>query len=138
MKYLQVCQELQKIWRTTGKVSCIRLSYGSLQTTTTKCNIVCSTCVFRLDAIARDAELVDKSEHDLKRLAETVHNGCVRTLRENPCGPEKTSGNQINVYSYTVKDVIQISLCLQEHQCAICYDLLLSLHGPLSKRLIQA
>uniref|UniRef100_A0A3B5MFD7 Uncharacterized protein n=1 Tax=Xiphophorus couchianus TaxID=32473 RepID=A0A3B5MFD7_9TELE len=40
----------------------------------------------RLDAIARDAELVDKSEHDLKRLAETVHNGCVRTLRENPCG----------------------------------------------------
>lgn len=47
----------------------------------------------RLDAIARDAELVDKSEHDLKRLAETVHNGCVRTLRENPCGPEKTSGN---------------------------------------------
>uniref|UniRef100_A0A667Z0H4 Chromodomain helicase DNA binding protein 1 n=1 Tax=Myripristis murdjan TaxID=586833 RepID=A0A667Z0H4_9TELE len=38
----------------------------------------------RLDAIARDAELVDKSEHDLKRLAETVHNGCVRTLRENP------------------------------------------------------
>ncbi|MEQ2227459.1 transcriptional regulator [Ilyodon furcidens] len=47
----------------------------------------------RLDAIARDAELVDKSEHDLNRLAETVHNGCVRTLRENPCGPEKTSGN---------------------------------------------
>lgn len=35
---------------------------------------------------------MDKSEHDLKRLAETVHNGCVRTLRENPCGPEKTSG----------------------------------------------
>lgn len=55
---------------------------------------VCSTCaVFRLDAIARDAELVDKSEHDLKRLAETVHNGCLRTLRENPCGPEKNSGN---------------------------------------------
>uniref|UniRef100_A0A1A7Y604 Stress-activated protein kinase JNK n=1 Tax=Iconisemion striatum TaxID=60296 RepID=A0A1A7Y604_9TELE len=48
----------------------------------------------RLDAIARDAELVEKSEHDLKRLAETVHNGCVRTLRENPCGPEKTSGGR--------------------------------------------
>ncbi|KAM9841440.1 chromodomain-helicase-DNA-binding protein 1 [Aulostomus maculatus] len=48
----------------------------------------------RLDAIARDAELVDKSEHDLKRLAETVHNGCVRTLRENPCGPEKSSGGR--------------------------------------------
>lgn len=51
----------------------------------------------RLDAIARDAELVDKSEHDLKRLAETVHNGCVRTLRENPCGPDKTSGNQTDL-----------------------------------------
>lgn len=50
---------------------------------------------FRLDAIARDAELVDKSEHDLKRLAETVHNGCVRTLRENPCGPDKTSGSHV-------------------------------------------
>ncbi|XP_033845032.1 chromodomain-helicase-DNA-binding protein 1 [Periophthalmus magnuspinnatus] len=48
----------------------------------------------RLDAIARDAELVDKSEHDLKRLAETVHNGCLRTLRENPCGPEKNSGGR--------------------------------------------
>lgn len=46
----------------------------------------------RLDAIARDAELVDKSEYDLKRLAETVHNGCLKTLKENPCGPEKTSG----------------------------------------------
>ncbi|XP_010786108.1 chromodomain-helicase-DNA-binding protein 1-like [Notothenia coriiceps] len=48
----------------------------------------------RLDAIARDAELVDKSESDLKRLAETVHNGCVRTLRENPSGPEKSSGGR--------------------------------------------
>ncbi|KAJ8338893.1 hypothetical protein SKAU_G00356790 [Synaphobranchus kaupii] len=48
----------------------------------------------RLDAIARDAELVDKSEYDLKRLAETVHNGCIKTLRENPCGPEKTSGGR--------------------------------------------
>uniref|UniRef100_A0A4W4H2M1 DNA helicase n=1 Tax=Electrophorus electricus TaxID=8005 RepID=A0A4W4H2M1_ELEEL len=48
----------------------------------------------RLDAIARDADLVDKSEHDLRRLAETVHNGCLKTLRENPCGPEKTSGGR--------------------------------------------
>lgn len=48
----------------------------------------------RLDAIARDAELVDKSEHDLRRLAETVHNGCLKTLKENPCGPERTSGGR--------------------------------------------
>uniref|UniRef100_A0A667ZBN8 Chromodomain helicase DNA binding protein 1 n=1 Tax=Myripristis murdjan TaxID=586833 RepID=A0A667ZBN8_9TELE len=57
----------------------------------------------RLDAIARDAELVDKSEHDLKRLAETVHNGCVRTLRENPCGPEKTSGRRGKVKGPTFR-----------------------------------
>ncbi|MGH0179343.1 UNVERIFIED_CONTAM: hypothetical protein FKN15_010392 [Acipenser sinensis] len=48
----------------------------------------------RLDAIARDAELVDKSEMDLKRLAETVHNGCIKTLRENSSGPEKTGGGR--------------------------------------------
>uniref|UniRef100_A0A665V5I3 Uncharacterized protein n=1 Tax=Echeneis naucrates TaxID=173247 RepID=A0A665V5I3_ECHNA len=57
----------------------------------------------RLDAIARDAELVDKSEHDLKRLAETVHNGCVRTLRENPCGPDKTSGRRGKVKGPTFR-----------------------------------
>uniref|UniRef100_A0A8C5HVU7 Helicase C-terminal domain-containing protein n=1 Tax=Gouania willdenowi TaxID=441366 RepID=A0A8C5HVU7_GOUWI len=57
----------------------------------------------RLDAIARDAELVDKSEHDLKRLAETVHNGCVRTLRENPCGPEKSSGRRGKVKGPTFR-----------------------------------
>lgn len=56
----------------------------------------------RLDAIARDAELVDKSEHDLKRLAETVHNGCVRTLRENPCGQEKTSGNHTDQWLISI------------------------------------
>ncbi|XP_038131889.1 chromodomain-helicase-DNA-binding protein 1 isoform X3 [Cyprinodon tularosa] len=57
----------------------------------------------RLDAIARDAELVDKSEHDLKRLAETVHNGCLRTLRENPCGPEKASGRRGKVKGPTFR-----------------------------------
>lgn len=64
----------------------------------------------RLDAIARDAELVDKSEHDLKRLAETVHNGCVRTLRENPCGPEKSSGNK------------QLSTCILRTEWLIKHD----------------
>lgn len=69
--------------------------------------MVCLTSVSlfdRLDAIARDAELVDKSEHDLRRLAETVHNGCVRTLKENPCGPERTSGKsklQLDLLSHS-------------------------------------
>uniref|UniRef100_A0A8C2F8Y4 Chromodomain helicase DNA binding protein 1 n=1 Tax=Cyprinus carpio TaxID=7962 RepID=A0A8C2F8Y4_CYPCA len=57
----------------------------------------------RLDAIARDAELVDKSEHDLRRLAETVHNGCLKTLRENPCGPERTSGRRGKVKGPTFR-----------------------------------
>uniref|UniRef100_A0A8C5NF73 DNA helicase n=1 Tax=Gouania willdenowi TaxID=441366 RepID=A0A8C5NF73_GOUWI len=63
----------------------------------------------RLDAIARDAELVDKSEHDLKRLAETVHNGCVRTLRENPCGPEKSSGPTFRISGVQVNAKLVIS-----------------------------
>uniref|UniRef100_A0A673I2U5 Chromodomain-helicase-DNA-binding protein 1-like n=1 Tax=Sinocyclocheilus rhinocerous TaxID=307959 RepID=A0A673I2U5_9TELE len=57
----------------------------------------------RLDAIARDAELVDKSEHDLRRLAETVHNGCLKTLRENPCGPERSSGRRGKVKGPTFR-----------------------------------
>uniref|UniRef100_A0A8C6KMG4 Chromodomain helicase DNA binding protein 1 n=1 Tax=Nothobranchius furzeri TaxID=105023 RepID=A0A8C6KMG4_NOTFU len=63
----------------------------------------------RLDAIARDAELVEKSEHDLKRLAETVHNGCVRTLRENPCGPEKSSGPTFRISGVQVNAKLVIS-----------------------------
>ncbi|KAG2466975.1 CHD1 protein, partial [Polypterus senegalus] len=48
----------------------------------------------RLDAIARDAELVDKSENDLRRLAETVHNGCIKALRESSSGAERTGGGR--------------------------------------------
>ncbi|OCT98562.1 chromodomain-helicase-DNA-binding protein 1 isoform X2 [Xenopus laevis] len=42
----------------------------------------------RLDAIARDAELVDKSETDLRRLGELVHNGCIKALKDSS-GPER-------------------------------------------------
>uniref|UniRef100_A0A8C1V011 Chromodomain helicase DNA binding protein 1 n=1 Tax=Cyprinus carpio TaxID=7962 RepID=A0A8C1V011_CYPCA len=63
----------------------------------------------RLDAIARDAELVDKSEHDLRRLAETVHNGCLKTLRENPCGPERTSGPTFRISGVQVNAKLVIS-----------------------------
>ncbi|XP_043934314.1 chromodomain-helicase-DNA-binding protein 2 isoform X2 [Protopterus annectens] len=38
--------------------------------------------VERLEAIARDAELVDKSVADLKRLAELIHNSCVAAMQE--------------------------------------------------------
>ncbi|CAN8219744.1 unnamed protein product [Coccothraustes coccothraustes] len=43
----------------------------------------------RLDAIARDAELVDKSEIDLRRLGELVHNGCIKALKDNSFGQER-------------------------------------------------
>ncbi|XP_058279854.1 chromodomain-helicase-DNA-binding protein 1-like isoform X3 [Hirundo rustica] len=46
----------------------------------------------RLDAIARDAELVDKSEIDLRRLGELVHNGCIKALKDNSFGQERTGG----------------------------------------------
>ncbi|XP_032068963.1 chromodomain-helicase-DNA-binding protein 1 isoform X2 [Thamnophis elegans] len=43
----------------------------------------------RLDAIARDAELVDKSEIDLRRLGDLVHNGCFKALKDNSSGQER-------------------------------------------------
>ncbi|XP_072453470.1 chromodomain-helicase-DNA-binding protein 1 isoform X6 [Notamacropus eugenii] len=43
----------------------------------------------RLDAIARDAELVDKSETDLRRLGELVHNGCVKALKDSSSGQDR-------------------------------------------------
>uniref|UniRef100_A0A8C5RK45 Chromodomain helicase DNA binding protein 1 n=1 Tax=Laticauda laticaudata TaxID=8630 RepID=A0A8C5RK45_LATLA len=46
----------------------------------------------RLDAIARDAELVDKSEIDLRRLGELVHNGCFKALKDNSSGQERAGG----------------------------------------------
>ncbi|XP_078009234.1 chromodomain-helicase-DNA-binding protein 1 isoform X1 [Phascolarctos cinereus] len=44
----------------------------------------------RLDAIARDAELVDKSETDLRRLGELVHNGCIKALKDSSSGQDRT------------------------------------------------
>uniref|UniRef100_A0A8C3UNZ4 Chromodomain helicase DNA binding protein 1 n=1 Tax=Catharus ustulatus TaxID=91951 RepID=A0A8C3UNZ4_CATUS len=46
----------------------------------------------RLDAVARDAELVDKSETDLRRLGELVHNGCIKALKDNSTGQERAGG----------------------------------------------
>uniref|UniRef100_A0A8B9G8Y1 Helicase C-terminal domain-containing protein n=1 Tax=Amazona collaria TaxID=241587 RepID=A0A8B9G8Y1_9PSIT len=46
----------------------------------------------RLDAIARDAELVDKSEMDLRCLGELLHNGCIKALNDNSFGQERAVG----------------------------------------------
>ena len=52
---------------------------------------------YRLDAIARDAELVDKSETDLRRLGELVHNGCIKALKDNSSGTERTGDIKMKV-----------------------------------------
>ncbi|XP_077050521.1 chromodomain-helicase-DNA-binding protein 2 isoform X5 [Siphateles boraxobius] len=73
----------------------------------------------RLEAIARDSELVDKSIADLKRLGELVHNSCVTAvqeheehLKENPVeakGPGKRRGINIKISGVQVnaKSIIQ-------------------------------
>lgn len=52
---------------------------------------------YRLDAIARDAELVDKSETDLRRLGELVHNGCIKALNDNDFGQGRTGNLYLRV-----------------------------------------
>uniref|UniRef100_F7D0V6 Chromodomain helicase DNA-binding protein 1 n=1 Tax=Xenopus tropicalis TaxID=8364 RepID=F7D0V6_XENTR len=47
----------------------------------------------RLDAIARDAELVDKSETDLRRLGELIHSGCIKALKDSS-GQERAGGRR--------------------------------------------
>ncbi|XP_056334877.1 chromodomain-helicase-DNA-binding protein 2 isoform X3 [Danio aesculapii] len=73
----------------------------------------------RLEAIARDSELVEKSIADLKRLGELVHNSCVTAvqeheeqLKENPVeakGPGKRRGINIKISGVQVnaKSIIQ-------------------------------
>ncbi|XP_066558084.1 chromodomain-helicase-DNA-binding protein 2 isoform X2 [Amia ocellicauda] len=73
----------------------------------------------RLEAIARDAELVDKSIADLKRLGELIHNSCAAAvqeheehLKENPSeakGPGKRRGITIKISGVQVnaKSIIQ-------------------------------
>uniref|UniRef100_A0A4W3KC91 Chromodomain helicase DNA binding protein 1 n=1 Tax=Callorhinchus milii TaxID=7868 RepID=A0A4W3KC91_CALMI len=56
----------------------------------------------RLEAIARDAELVDKSEVDLRRLGEMVHNGCIKALRESTA-QEKTAARRGKVKGPTFR-----------------------------------
>ncbi|XP_075449617.1 chromodomain-helicase-DNA-binding protein 1 isoform X2 [Ascaphus truei] len=57
----------------------------------------------RLDAIARDAELVDKSETDLRRLGELVHSGCIKALKDGGSGPERTGGRRGKVKGPTFR-----------------------------------
>ncbi|KAM6257012.1 chromodomain-helicase-DNA-binding protein 2-like [Porphyrio hochstetteri] len=73
----------------------------------------------RLECVARDAELVDKSVADLKWLGELIHNSCVSAvqkykeqLKENPGegkGPEKRRGPMIKIcgVQVNVKSIIQ-------------------------------
>ncbi|KAK1327863.1 hypothetical protein QTO34_012772 [Cnephaeus nilssonii] len=82
----------------------------------------------RLECIARDAELVDKSVADLKRLGELIHNSCVSAmqeyeeqLKENASegkGPGKKRGPTIKIsgVQVNVKSIIQHE---EELRCCI-------------------
>ncbi|XP_051917069.1 chromodomain-helicase-DNA-binding protein 2 isoform X2 [Hippocampus zosterae] len=73
----------------------------------------------RLEAIARDSELVDKSIADLKRLGELIHGSCAaavqeheENLKENPIeakGPGKRRGINIKISGVQVnaKSIVQ-------------------------------
>ncbi|XP_037307436.2 chromodomain-helicase-DNA-binding protein 2 isoform X2 [Pungitius pungitius] len=73
----------------------------------------------RLEAIARDSELVDKSIADLKRLGELIHTSCLTAvqeheehLKENPVeakGPGKRRGINIKISGVQVnaKSIVQ-------------------------------
>ncbi|KAJ7311369.1 hypothetical protein JRQ81_006987 [Phrynocephalus forsythii] len=73
----------------------------------------------RLECIARDAELVDKSVADLKRLGELLHNSCISAMqeheeqqKENPAevkGPGKRRGPTIKIsgVQVNVKAIVQ-------------------------------
>uniref|UniRef100_A0A8C0UN18 Chromodomain helicase DNA binding protein 2 n=1 Tax=Cyanistes caeruleus TaxID=156563 RepID=A0A8C0UN18_CYACU len=70
----------------------------------------------RLECIARDAELVDKSVADLKRLGELIHNSCVSAILLN-AGPQSKAGKgpgkrrgptiKISGVQVNVKSIIQ-------------------------------
>ncbi|XP_077989573.1 chromodomain-helicase-DNA-binding protein 1-like isoform X2 [Glandiceps talaboti] len=63
----------------------------------------------RLEAIAGDAELQEKSQADVKRLAEALHNGCVQALEEyktqmtqNPNFDGKKRGPTLKISNVTI------------------------------------
>uniref|UniRef100_A0A452IEE6 Uncharacterized protein n=1 Tax=Gopherus agassizii TaxID=38772 RepID=A0A452IEE6_9SAUR len=62
----------------------------------------------RLECIARDAELVDKSVADLKRLGELIHNSCPASAPTAP-GPGKRRGPTLKIsgVQVNVKSIIQ-------------------------------
>uniref|UniRef100_A0A674E871 Chromodomain helicase DNA binding protein 2 n=1 Tax=Salmo trutta TaxID=8032 RepID=A0A674E871_SALTR len=62
----------------------------------------------RLECIARDSELVEKSQADLKRLGELIHNSCVTAFLGN-YGPGKRRGVNIKISGVQVnaKSIIQ-------------------------------
>uniref|UniRef100_A0A672GWA7 Uncharacterized protein n=1 Tax=Salarias fasciatus TaxID=181472 RepID=A0A672GWA7_SALFA len=58
----------------------------------------------RLEAIARDSELVDKSIADLKRLGELIHSSCVAAVQEHE---EHLKENPISGVQVNAKSIIQ-------------------------------
>uniref|UniRef100_A0A8C0J8N2 Chromodomain helicase DNA binding protein 2 n=1 Tax=Chelonoidis abingdonii TaxID=106734 RepID=A0A8C0J8N2_CHEAB len=61
----------------------------------------------RLECIARDAELVDKSIADLKRLGELIHNSCVSAMKQGGPGKRRGPTLKISGVQVNVKSIIQ-------------------------------
>ena len=56
----------------------------------------------RLEAIARDSELVDKSLADLKRLGELIHTSCVTAVQEHEEHLKENPVEGMSVYLFPV------------------------------------
>lgn len=68
--------------------------------------------MFRLEAIARDSELVDKSIADLKRLGELIHSSCVAAVQEHEEQMKENPVEGRGVERLTVLTVLKNKLTL--------------------------
>lgn len=68
--------------------------------------------MFRLEAIARDSELVDKSIADLKRLGELIHSSCVAAVQEHEEQMKENPVEGRGVERLTVLTVLKSKLTL--------------------------
>lgn len=75
--------------------------------------------VFRLEAIARDSELVDKSIADLKRLGELIHSSCVTAVQEHE---EHLKENPVEgIVGFYMFGVLSNQSIFQPYKIDACY-----------------
>ena len=69
----------------------------------------CLSCILRLDAIAADAELQEKSVAELTRLADLLHDGCENAIKDyqEKLVQDPTFDGNVDLKS-SLKDVLSI------------------------------